>query len=97
MISKLFPADDLVLLASTAEDLQRLLNRFATECDKEGMKISTPKTEVMTLSLDKPRNAPCMCTEHNSDKSSSSSISASCSQVMGRRTGKLTVVLTRRA
>src|SRR5699024_7541652 len=51
VISKLFFADDLLLLASTAEDLQRLLNRFATECDKEGMKISTPKTEVMTLSL----------------------------------------------
>src|SRR5699024_7959200 len=42
-ISKLFFADDLVLLASTAEDLQRLLNRVAPACDKEDMTISTPK------------------------------------------------------
>ena len=31
-ISKLFFADDLVLLVSTAEDLQRLLDKFVTEC-----------------------------------------------------------------
>ena len=43
-------ADDLVLLSSTESGLLRALNSFADACDTTGMKISTPKTEVLHLS-----------------------------------------------
>src|SRR5699024_1416738 len=41
---------DLAILASSQDDLQRALERFAAECEVAGMKVSTEKTEVMVLS-----------------------------------------------
>ena len=49
-VARLLFADDLVMLASSQNDLQCALERFAAECDAAGMKVSTSKTEVMTLS-----------------------------------------------
>ena len=49
-ISRLLFADDLVLLAFAESGLQHALNGFADACDIAGMKISTPKTEVLHLS-----------------------------------------------
>ncbi|KAI3376714.1 hypothetical protein L3Q82_017138 [Scortum barcoo] len=50
-ISSLLFADDVVLLASSSQDLQRhvLLERFAAECEAAGMRISTSKSEAMVL------------------------------------------------
>ncbi|TWW71606.1 hypothetical protein D4764_16G0001030 [Takifugu flavidus] len=50
--SRLF-ADDVVLLASSARDLQRSLDRFAAACKAAGMKISTSKSEAMVLNWKK--------------------------------------------
>ena len=49
-VESLLFADDLALLASSADGLQRALDRFAAECSSSGMRISTAKTEVMVLS-----------------------------------------------
>src|SRR5699024_2132853 len=43
-------ADDLALLASSQQDLQCALDRFAAESELAGMKVSTKKTEVMVIS-----------------------------------------------
>ncbi|TWW73495.1 R2 Retrovirus-related Pol polyprotein from type I retrotransposable element [Takifugu flavidus] len=48
-IGSLLFADDVVLLASSACDLQRSLDRFAAACEAAGMKISTSKSEAMVL------------------------------------------------
>ncbi|KAI3353778.1 hypothetical protein L3Q82_005006 [Scortum barcoo] len=48
-ISSLLFADDVVLLASSSQDLQRVLERFAAECEAAGMRISTSKSEAMVL------------------------------------------------
>ncbi|KAI3372674.1 hypothetical protein L3Q82_023135, partial [Scortum barcoo] len=40
-ISSLLFADDVVLLASSSQDLQHVLERFAAECEAAGMRIST--------------------------------------------------------
>ena len=58
-ISRLMFADDLVLLSSTESGLQHTLNSFADECNTDGMKISTAKTDVLHLS----RN-PDQCVLH---------------------------------
>ena len=58
-VSRLLFADDLVILASNQDDLQRALERFAAECEVDGMRVSTSKTEVMVLSR-QPEN----CTLH---------------------------------
>ncbi|TWW59969.1 hypothetical protein D4764_05G0000590 [Takifugu flavidus] len=42
-------ADDVVLLASSARDLQLSLDRFAAACEAAGMRISTSKSEAMVL------------------------------------------------
>ncbi|XP_061769811.1 uncharacterized protein LOC133560842 [Nerophis ophidion] len=42
-------ADDVVLMASTGQDLQLSLDRFAAECEATGMRISTSKSESMVL------------------------------------------------
>ncbi|KAI3368807.1 hypothetical protein L3Q82_025417 [Scortum barcoo] len=42
-------ADDVVLLASSNQDLQHVLERFAAECEVAGMRISTSKSEAMVL------------------------------------------------
>ncbi|TWW54789.1 hypothetical protein D4764_0289820 [Takifugu flavidus] len=46
-IGSLLSADDVVLLASSARDLQLSLDQFATACEAAGMKISTSKSEAM--------------------------------------------------
>uniref|UniRef100_A0A674MGB6 Reverse transcriptase domain-containing protein n=1 Tax=Takifugu rubripes TaxID=31033 RepID=A0A674MGB6_TAKRU len=46
-------ADDVVLLASSARDLQLSLDRFAAACEAAGMKISTSKSEAMVLNWKK--------------------------------------------
>ncbi|TWW67374.1 hypothetical protein D4764_02G0004150 [Takifugu flavidus] len=45
-IGSLLFADDVVLLASSARDLQLSLDRFAAACEVAGMKISTSKSEA---------------------------------------------------
>ena len=47
-------ADDVVLMAPTACDLQHSLDRFAAECEAAGMRISTSNSEFMVLSSRKP-------------------------------------------
>ncbi|KAI3358423.1 hypothetical protein L3Q82_014856 [Scortum barcoo] len=44
-----FLQDDVVLLASSSQDLQHVLGRFAAECEAAGMRISTSKSEAMVL------------------------------------------------
>ncbi|TWW64993.1 hypothetical protein D4764_22G0006400 [Takifugu flavidus] len=41
--------NDVVLLASSARDLQLSLDRFAAACEAAGMRISTSKSEAMVL------------------------------------------------
>ncbi|TWW80485.1 R2DM Retrovirus-related Pol polyprotein from type II retrotransposable element [Takifugu flavidus] len=48
-IASLLFADDVVLLASLARDLQLSLYRFAAACEAAGMRISTSKSEAMVL------------------------------------------------
>ncbi|TWW59276.1 R2DM Retrovirus-related Pol polyprotein from type II retrotransposable element [Takifugu flavidus] len=48
-IASLLFADDVVLLASSACDLQLSLDRFAAACEAAGMRISTSKSEAMVL------------------------------------------------
>ncbi|KAI3357920.1 hypothetical protein L3Q82_016305 [Scortum barcoo] len=43
-ISSLLFADDVVLLASSSQDLQHVLERFAAKCEAAGMRISTSKS-----------------------------------------------------
>ncbi|TWW77544.1 hypothetical protein D4764_12G0009340 [Takifugu flavidus] len=45
--------NDVVLLASSARDLQLSLDRFAAACEAAGMKISTSKSEAMVLNRKK--------------------------------------------
>ncbi|KAI3374936.1 hypothetical protein L3Q82_021463 [Scortum barcoo] len=52
-ISSLLFADDVVLLASSGQDLQHVLERFAAECEAAGMRISTSKSEAMVLDQEK--------------------------------------------
>lgn len=49
MIASLLFADDVVMLASSSQDLQCALGRFAAECEAAGMRISTSKSEAMVL------------------------------------------------
>ncbi|KAI3371635.1 hypothetical protein L3Q82_024202 [Scortum barcoo] len=54
-ISSLLFADDVVLLASSSQDLQHVLERFAAECEAAGMRISTSKSEAKVMVLDRKR------------------------------------------
>ena len=49
-VASLLFADDVVLLASSGQDLQLSLGRFAAECEAVGMRISGSKSETMVLS-----------------------------------------------
>uniref|UniRef100_A0A8P4KHH4 Reverse transcriptase domain-containing protein n=1 Tax=Dicentrarchus labrax TaxID=13489 RepID=A0A8P4KHH4_DICLA len=49
-IASLLFVDDVVLMASSACDLQHSLDRFTAECQAAGMRISTSKSEAMVLS-----------------------------------------------
>ncbi|KAI3365343.1 hypothetical protein L3Q82_010131 [Scortum barcoo] len=46
---KVYARDDVVLMASSGQDLQHVLERFAAECEAAGMRISTSKSEAMVL------------------------------------------------
>ena len=46
-INRLLFADDLVLLATSQQDLQHVLDRFSAACDRDRMKISSKNTEVL--------------------------------------------------
>ncbi|KAK7925839.1 hypothetical protein WMY93_008149 [Mugilogobius chulae] len=48
--------NDVVLMASSNQDLQHALGRFAAECEATGMKISSSKSEAMVLDRKK---VPC--------------------------------------
>ncbi|KAI3366397.1 hypothetical protein L3Q82_000552 [Scortum barcoo] len=98
-ISSLLFADDVVLLASSSQDLQHVhvLERFAAECEAAGMRISTSKSEAMVL--DRKRVA-CMPSPGGVERSClkwrSSSISGSCSRVRERWSVRLTGGLVQR-
>ena len=47
-------ADDAAITTHTAEDLQQLLDRFATACNAFGLTISLKKTQVMGQDVDEP-------------------------------------------
>ena len=49
-IASLLLADDVVLMAPSACDLQQSQDRFAAKCEAAGMRISTSKSEAMVLS-----------------------------------------------
>ncbi len=49
-ISSLLFADDVFVLATSDQDLQHALGRFAAECEAFGMRISASKSEAMVLS-----------------------------------------------
>ena len=50
IINNLRYADDTVLLADTAEGLQRLIDRVTKVCDMYNMRLNTNKTHVMVIS-----------------------------------------------
>ena len=49
-VQRLLFADDLVLLDYTQNGLQQALDRFSNACSAGGMKISSTKTETISLS-----------------------------------------------
>ncbi|KAI3354197.1 hypothetical protein L3Q82_018735 [Scortum barcoo] len=82
---------DVVLLASSSQDLQHLLERFAAECEAAGMRISTSKSEAMVLDREKGGwRALSGLVERSCLKWRSSSISGSCSRVRERWSVRLT-------
>ena len=48
-------ADDTVLMAETAEDLQNLLNIYANYCDAWKLKLNSSKTKVLISSRGRQR------------------------------------------
>ncbi|KAI3363480.1 hypothetical protein L3Q82_012097 [Scortum barcoo] len=84
-ISSLLFADDVVLMASSGQDLQHVLERFAAECEAAGMRISTSKSEAMVLDRPEKGGMPSPgWVERSCLKWRSSSISGSCSRVRER-------------
>ncbi|KAI3357954.1 hypothetical protein L3Q82_016334 [Scortum barcoo] len=53
-----FLQDDVVLMASSGQDLQHVLERFAAECEAAGMRISTSKSEAMPCSRPEKGGVP---------------------------------------
>lgn len=49
-VNNLRYADDTVLLASSPEELQLLVDRVTNMCDEYGLKLNTKKTKLMTVS-----------------------------------------------
>ncbi len=88
-ISSLLFADDVVVLATSDQDLQHALGRFAAECEAVGMRISASKSEAMVLSrkgwLVHYRLVECCYLKWRS-----SSIWGSCSRVREGWNGRLT-------
>ncbi|KAI3364331.1 hypothetical protein L3Q82_011133 [Scortum barcoo] len=83
-ISSLLFADDVVLLASSSQDLQHVLEQFAAECKAAVMRISTSKSEAMVIDR---KGVACPLRvggEVLPCKWRSSSISGSCSRSEGK-------------
>lgn len=57
LINNIRYADDTVLLADTAEGLQRLIEKVAETCSRYNMRLNTNKTKVMVVSKDSNNNA----------------------------------------
>ncbi|KAI3367284.1 hypothetical protein L3Q82_008336 [Scortum barcoo] len=95
-ISSLLFADDVVLLASSSQDLQHVLERFAAECEAAGMRISTSKSEAMVTRPEKGGVPSPGGVERSCLKWRSSSISGSCSRVRERWSVRLTGGLVQR-
>ncbi|KAI3376767.1 hypothetical protein L3Q82_000364 [Scortum barcoo] len=76
--------NDVVLMASSSQDLQRVLERFAAECEAAGMRISTSKSEAMVLDRKRVVCPLQGWVERSCLKWRSSSISGSCSRVRER-------------
>ncbi|KAI3363831.1 hypothetical protein L3Q82_001434 [Scortum barcoo] len=83
-ISSLLFVDDVVLMASSGQDLQHVLERFAAECEAAGMRISTSKNPRPWFSTGKGWHALSRWVERSCLKWRSSSISGSCSRVRGK-------------
>ncbi|KAI3367449.1 hypothetical protein L3Q82_026304 [Scortum barcoo] len=77
-------ADDVVLMASSGQDLQHVLERFAAECEAAGMRISTLQIWRPWFSTGKGWHALSRWVERSCLKWRSSSISGSCSRVRER-------------
>ncbi|KAI3351342.1 hypothetical protein L3Q82_005883 [Scortum barcoo] len=97
-ISSLLFADDVVLMASSGQDLQHVhvLERFAAECEAAGMRISTSKSEAMVLDRKRVACPLSRWVERSCLKWRSSSISGSCSRVRERSSVRLTGGLVQR-
>ncbi|KAI3363448.1 hypothetical protein L3Q82_012063 [Scortum barcoo] len=95
-ISSLLFADDVVLMASSGQDLQHVLERFAAECEAAGMRISTSKSEAMVLDREKGGMPSPGGWRRSCLKWRSSSISGSCSRVRERWSVRLTGGLVQR-
>ncbi|KAI3362136.1 hypothetical protein L3Q82_012466 [Scortum barcoo] len=81
--------NDVVLLASSSQDLQHVLERFAAECEAAGMRISTSKSEAMVL--DRKRVVPSPVSgEVLPQVEEFKYISGSCSRVRERWSVRLT-------
>ncbi|KAJ0004745.1 hypothetical protein NQD34_010959 [Periophthalmus magnuspinnatus] len=78
-ISSLLFANDVVLMASSSQDLQQALGRFAAKCEVTGMKISSSKSKAMVP--DRKKVACPLWVETLCLKWRSSSILGSCSRV----------------
>ncbi|KAI3358399.1 hypothetical protein L3Q82_014828, partial [Scortum barcoo] len=84
-ISFLLFADDVgLMLASSGQDLQHVLERFAAECEAAGMRISNLQIRGHGFSTGKEWRALSGWVERSCLKWRSSSISGSCSQVKGK-------------
>ncbi|KAI3370830.1 hypothetical protein L3Q82_007356 [Scortum barcoo] len=96
-ISSLLFADDVVLMASSGQDLQHVLERFAAECEAAGMRISTSKSEAMVL--DRKRVVACPLQGGWRGPASSGGVQVSqgsCSRVRERSSVRLTGGLVQR-
>jgi len=58
-------ADDTILLAETAKDMQKAINYLQHYCNIFGLSINTQKTKVLIFSRGKIRNVPAFTYEEN--------------------------------
>ena len=56
-VSNIRYADDMVLLADTEENMQRLMNKLNEQCRMMGLKVNKSKTEVMGVTRRRERLA----------------------------------------
>lgn len=65
IINNLRYADDTVIIADTAEGLQKLIDRVGTACNKYGMKINCKKTHTLIVSKNAIGNGNLQFTTNN--------------------------------